>query len=801
GLTAAAAGVAEGDVMLALDGEALSTPQQLIAAGESHRAGAPVALTVERNGARLDLRAAAVGRPGETYAGAAVEYGAVEFRGGQLRSLFVKPDGWRDGPVLYLMQGHPCSTVETPPTDPYGALISALIPRGIAVYRVEKPGVGDSRGGPRCQDGDFDQELAAFEAGWRDLTVTRGVGADRLFLFGHSMGGADAPLMAAAHQDAPPRGVAVYGTLMRNVHDYFLDLMRLQPFLMTGEDPVDHARAMERSRGHLRRLLLEGVDPGVIAAEGAEAATFLREGMGWDGAGAVAGHPVEYWRDLARTDFTAAWRDTRSRVLVMYGESDIVALNDEDSITIAQIVNHYRPGTAEYVEVAGADHLMSVAPPRAEAIGDAAANAPMMGAAPPRPFNPEIATRLAGWIEASLAGPAAAPAGGRAWFTDGADRLPPAEGSARNGMAVVAADLDGDGDPDLVVPQEFLPNKLLFNDGEGRFTDGSSRLPPLNPQEVPPPGPPAHDSEDVAIADFDGDGRPDMIFVSEDDFARMNRSPAHEYYRGLAGGAFERVLGRVPDTSADGVATADVNGDRRPDLLLVGEGQDRLLINDGAGGFRDETEARLPREAITAQDSRFVDVDGDRDLDLVVGYEGGHALWINTGGGVFRDETEARLPASGNVEARKVAFGDVDGDGDVDLYFAHVGWQGRAPQDALYLNDGRGRFSDATATNIPAESDTTLSAALADLDGDGDLDLATVGQRLRVFANDGRGRFTDVTGTAVPRPIIGPHVGLHAGDLNGDGRTDLYGSMLSRVPGGQAARDWMLLGAGSPVRR
>jgi hypothetical protein len=249
------------------------------------------------------------------------------------------------------------------------------------------------------------------------------------------------------------------------------------------------------------------------------------------------------------------------------------------------------------------------------------------------------------------------------------------------------------------------------------------------------------------------------------------------------------------------VATADVNGDRRPDLLLVGEGQDRLLINDGAGGFRDETEARLPREAVTAQDSRFVDVDGDRDLDLVVGYEGGHALWINTGGGVFRDETEARLPASGNVEARKVAFGDVDGDGDVDLYFAHVGWQGRAPQDALYLNDGRGRFSDATATNIPAESDTTLSAALADLDGDGDLDLATVGQRLRVFANDGRGRFTDVTGTAVPRPIIGPHVGLHAGDLNGDGRTDLYGSMLSRVPGGQAARDWMLLGAGSPVRR
>ncbi|MEZ6024101.1 MAG: FG-GAP-like repeat-containing protein [Hyphomonadaceae bacterium] len=46
---------------------------------------------------------------------------------------------------------------------------------------------------------------------------------------------------------------------------------------------------------------------------------------------------------------------------------------------------------------------------------------------------------------------------------------------------------------------------------------------------------------------------------------------------------------------------------------------------------------------------------------------------------------------------------DVDGDGDLDLYFAHVGWQGRAPQD-LYINDGNGRFSDETAARVPAEA-------------------------------------------------------------------------------------------------
>lgn len=74
-------------------------------------------------------------------------------------------------------------------------------------------------------------------------------------------------------------------------------------------------------------------------------------------------------------------------------------------------------------------------------------------------------------------------------------------------MDVAVGDADGDGDPDLALAIEFGPNLLVINDGSGRFADETaSRLPAA-----------IHDSEDAAFADLDGDGDRDLVFVSEDD--------------------------------------------------------------------------------------------------------------------------------------------------------------------------------------------------------------------------------------------------------------------------------------------
>lgn len=218
------------------------------------------------------------------------------------------------------------------------------------------------------------------------------------------------------------------------------------------------------------------------------------------------------------------------------------------------------------------------------------------------------------------------PAAATPWFVEAT--LPEAPPSAT--MDIGAADLDADGDLDLVLPQEWRPNRILVNDGRGRFAVAESALPP--PPEAELARPPnvqnsltGKDSEDVSIADFDGDGVQDLILVVEDD-TKLGRANVHQYFRGLGQMRFERINGQLPDSVANAVAHADVNGDGALDVLVSGDAQDRLLINDGAGGFRDETAMRLPREAELAQDAEFFDADNDGDADLVLGLEGGHAL-------------------------------------------------------------------------------------------------------------------------------------------------------------------------------
>jgi thioredoxin-like negative regulator of GroEL len=205
----------------------------------------------------------------------------------------------------------------------------------------------------------------------------------------------------------------------------------------------------------------------------------------------------------------------------------------------------------------------------------------------------------------------------------------------------------------------------------------------------------------------------------------------------------------------------------------------------------------------------LLDYDGDGRLDVyaVQGGEfppgpsshGGDRLFRNRGDGTFEDVTHRAGLADGpGGYGHGVAVGDVDNDGRPDLFVTR--WRAYA----LYHNRGDGTFEDITArAGLDGDRDWPTSAAFADLDNDGDLDLyvchylawdpddpavcqsPSTGRPVtcdprhfralpdHVFRNAG-GRFTDVTAEAGLDDRDGRGLGVVAADLDGDGRTDLY---------------------------
>lgn len=310
-----------------------------------------------------------------------------------------------------------------------------------------------------------------------------------------------------------------------------------------------------------------------------------------------------------------------------------------------------------------------------------------------------------------------------------------------------AGDLDGDGDSDLLVPNERSADLRIFlNDGSGGYS---------GPTVYPIPGGAVPSTNEGA--DFDGDG---VIDVAVGNIGNAVVS----VFLGEGDGTIRHHRNLDAGEEVRGVCVVDLETDGRPEIVAAAVEGDRVTVfrNEGSGAFTPSAVADVGSGETSCA---VADFDEDGLLDVAVGARGDSQLGVllSDGRGGLRKSWQGF--AGGN--AWMLGAGDVNGDGHADV----VSVSSHRGVMVVFLGDGTGELSRAGEY---AAGEFPLAVDLGDLDGDGDLDAVTSqfeSSDFTVFENLGDGTFREAA--RLPASSAGSCAILH--DRDGDGDLDVTG--------------------------
>jgi len=305
----------------------------------------------------------------------------------------------------------------------------------------------------------------------------------------------------------------------------------------------------------------------------------------------------------------------------------------------------------------------------------------------------------------------------------------------------------------------------------------------------------------ASLADFDNDGDLDLMFQHSSgvSFHRNNVIST-----GTPSFTFTDVSTTLrPNLTADrpgsawSAAWADYDGDGWVDVFVgqTNSGSDRgdVLKNNGpAARFTNPSAAIGLDDPGFHQNVAWADINNDRRLDLVLGMEGPelHEIYLQNASGQFIPVgAQAGIQVAFGTKAYGMAVGDTDGDGDLDIYISTCRTGGNIRNNFfknMLKETGTLTFVDIADTNGTQLMYNSYGTEFVDFDNDGDLDLyvtgamndsTNTGEPTKIFRNDGNNNFTDVD-TILGHPLLSNQgIDLNGGkaiDYDNDGDLDLY---------------------------
>ncbi len=323
---------------------------------------------------------------------------------------------------------------------------------------------------------------------------------------------------------------------------------------------------------------------------------------------------------------------------------------------------------------------------------------------------------------------------------------PPVDYSTQSPWRVATADLDGDGDNDMVV-LNFSAVSVLLNNGDGTFAAN-------NEYQT------EYFLDALTIADLNNDGHADIV-TSGSSYYGINSKVSVLFGKG--NGFFTTRTDYFLANSSASITSADFNSDGKADLAVTNDVGISLLLNKGDATFAQGTDYPTG-ESVRAVAS--ADFNSDGKADLVVANYLGISVLLNNGDGTFAPKRDY----APDVAPDSLTVADLDGDGKTDIIAVNQSNK----TVALLLNNGDGTFAPKREY---ATSFDPLAVTTGDFNGDGKSDFVVTGQEksntgggiVSLFLNDGNGAFTLRTNFSIAEGLSS----VTTADLNGDGKADI----------------------------